>query len=172
MRACLLYEVFGLGWLRQPPAPNKTSIRMSEKDRSDLHIAVVGMSARFAGARDPDEFWRNVRDGVECITDFSDEQLRERGVPESLLRDPNYVKRAPVLDDMEHFDAGFFGSTPREGSIMDPQHRHFLECAWEALESAGHTPEGFEGPIGVFAGNGMQAYMMYNLISNPELMES
>lgn len=145
---------------------------MSDEDRSDLHIAVVGMSARFAGANTPEEYWRNIRDGVECITDFSDEELRARGVPESLLRDPHYVKRAPVLDRMEYFDAPFFGLNPKEGAIMDPQQRHFLECAWEALEDAGQPPEKFEGPVGVFAGNGMHAYMMYNLISNPELMES
>ena len=145
---------------------------MSDEDRSDLHIAVVGMAARFAGATTPGEFWRNIRDGVESITDFTDEELRERGVPDSLLRDPNYVKRAPVLEKMESFDAAFFGFNPKEGAIMDPQHRHFLECAWEALEDAGQPPDRFEGPVGVFAGNGMHAYMMYNLISNPGLMES
>src|SRR5690606_7548444 len=71
----------------------------------------------------------------------------------------------------ECFDAGFFGFSPREAAILDPQHRHFLECAWEALEDAGHMPERFEGRIGVFAGSGMQAYLPFNLLSNPALVE-
>ena len=141
-------------------------------ERSDFHIAIVGMSARFAGADTPSAFWANVRDGVECVTDFDDATLRARGVPESLLTHPNYVRRAPVLNGMSAFDAGFFGFTPKEAAILDPQHRHFLECAWEALESSGHPPGCFDGPVGVYAGNGMHAYMMYNLISNPALMES
>lgn len=139
---------------------------------NEFHVAIVGMSARFAGSRTPDEFWRNVRDGVECVTDLDDATLRANGVPEAALRDPLYVKRAAVLDGMKAFDAGFFGFTPKEAAILDPQHRHFLECAWEAMECAGHPPGSGIGPVGVFAGNGMHAYMMYNLISNPGLMES
>jgi acyl transferase domain-containing protein len=72
---------------------------------------------------------------------------------------------------MECFDAGFFGFSPKEASILDPQHRHFLECAWEALEDAGHLPPDFPGLIGVFAGSGMQAYMTYNLLSNAKLVK-
>ncbi|MCB9531324.1 MAG: amino acid adenylation domain-containing protein [Myxococcales bacterium] len=145
---------------------------MSDADRTDLHIAVVGMSARFAGANDPDSYWRNLRDGVESITDFDDDELRARGVSDAQLADRSYVKRAPVLDDMEGFDAAFFGFNPKEGAIMDPQHRHFLECAWEALESAGHPPDAIDGRVGVFAGNGMHAYMMFNLVTNRRLMDS
>ena len=75
------------------------------------------------------------------------------------LADPNYVKAGAVLPDMESFDAAFFGFSPREAAIMDPQHRHFLECAWEALENAGHVPERFDGAIGVFGGSGHNAYL-------------
>jgi acyl transferase domain-containing protein len=135
-------------------------------------IAVVGLAGRFPGARTPSELWRNIRDGVESITFFNDDELLAAGVERSLLRDPNYVKAGAVLPDMEMFDAGFFGFSPNDAAIMDPQHRHFLECAWEALESAGHRPESFAGSIGVYAGSGMNGYLMFNLVTNPRLMEN
>ncbi|MFP2964031.1 type I polyketide synthase, partial [Myxococcus sp. 1LA] len=134
-------------------------------------IAVVGMAARLPGARDVDTFWRRVRDGVESVTQFSDAQLLSAGVDPALLQDPNYVKSGMVYEGLEDFDAGFFGFSAREASLLDPQHRHFLEVCWEALEHSGHPPERFKGPIGVFGGSGMNAYMPYNLFTNPQLME-
>jgi acyl transferase domain-containing protein/thioesterase domain-containing protein len=134
-------------------------------------IAVVGMAGRFPGARTTGEYWRNLRDGVEAVTAFSDDELRAAGVDEATLRNPKYVKSGAVLPDVEQFDAAFFGFSPRDAAIMDPQHRHFVEVAWEALEDAGYTAEGFAGPIGVFGGSGMHAYLMYNLLTNPALIE-
>lgn len=133
-------------------------------------IAIVGMAGRFPGAHTLAEFWRNLEGGVESIRMLTDDELRAAGVPESQLADPNYVRAAAVLDDVENWDAPFWGFTPLDASIMDPQHRLFLECAWEALEDAGHAPEQFRGAIGVFAGCGMQAYMAYNLLPNRQLM--
>ncbi len=133
-------------------------------------LAVVGMAGRFPGAPNVRRFWHNVREGVESIRRLTHEELRERGVPPELLDDPAYVRAAAVLEGMDHFDAGFFGFSPRDASILDPQHRHFLEVAWEALEDAGHPPERFPGPIGVFAGSGTNAYFWANLMTNPELV--
>ncbi len=135
-------------------------------------IAIVGMACRFPGANNVDEYWKNLRDGVEAVTFYSDETLRAAGVPESLLRHPHYVKSGTHLDKMEQFDAAFFGFGPRDAAIMDPQHRHFLECAWEALEYAGYDPKRFNGSIGVFGGSGHNAYMPYNLLTNPDLVNS
>ena len=135
-------------------------------------IAIVGMAGRFPGARNIREFWKNLHDGVESIRDFSDAELRAAGATEEELASPEYVKRASVLDDVPLFDASFFGFSPRDASIMDPQHRHFLECAWEALEDAGHPPQGFDGSIGVFAGSGMNTYLIHNLLANRRLLES
>ena len=135
-------------------------------------IAVVGMAGRFPGARDIGQYWHNLRNGIESITRFSDAELIAAGATAEQLQDPNYVKSGAVLPDMEMFDAPFFGFNPREASIMDPQHRHFLECAWEALENAGHTAERFTGAIGVFGGSGHNAYMAYNLLTNPKLVSS
>ncbi|MGQ0715387.1 MAG: SDR family oxidoreductase [Gemmatimonadaceae bacterium] len=139
---------------------------------SDTDIAIVGMAGRFPGARSIEAYWANLRDGIESIRTFTDEELLAAGVSREELQNPQYVKAGTVLDDMEMFDAGFFGFTPRDASIMDPQHRHFLECAWEALENAGHPPAKFDGAIGVFGGSGFNAYMPYNLLPNRELVES
>jgi len=106
-----------------------------------FEIAIVGMSGRFPGAHDLETFWRNVRDGVESIAHFSDPELLAAGVPASALNDPRYVKAWGVLEDAALFDAAFFGFTPRDAEITDPQHRLFLECAWEALEDAGIADE-------------------------------
>ena len=135
-------------------------------------IAIVGMAGRFPGARNTEEFWRNLRDGVEAIRPFSDAELLAAGVSADELAQPEYVKSGVVLEDLDMFDAAFFGFSPKDASIMDPQHRVFLECAWEALEDAGHVPESFAGSIGVYAGSGMNSYMIYNLLTNEALVES
>ncbi|MDF2368247.1 type I polyketide synthase [Sneathiella sp.] len=134
-------------------------------------IAIVGMAGRFPSARSVAQLWNlmaNERIGTRW---FTDEEMLANGVSPKELADPNYVRAANYLSDMECFDAGFFGFSPREASILDPQHRHFLECAWEALEDAGHMPENFDGRVGVFAGSGMQAYLPFNLLTNPDLVE-
>ena len=135
-------------------------------------IAIVGMAGRFPGARNLSAFWKNLRDGIESIRDLTEAELRANGASAEELSDPDYVKRAAILDDVPMFDAGFFGFSPRDASIMDPQHRHFLECAWEAFEDAGHPPRAFEGAIGVFAGSGLNSYLIHNLLANRKLRES
>jgi acyl transferase domain-containing protein/thioesterase domain-containing protein len=135
-------------------------------------IAIVGMAGRFPAARTPGELWNLLAAGREATQWLTDDELRAAGVPEADLADPNYVRAGLVLPDMESFDADFFGFSKRDAAILDPQHRHFLECAWEALEDAGHPPEKFDGAIGVFGGCGMQAYLPYNLLTNPELRKS
>ncbi|RKH14639.1 acyltransferase domain-containing protein [Corallococcus sp. CA053C] len=129
-------------------------------------IAIVGMAGRFPGAPDLDTFWRNLREGVESIHPVPDAELEKLGVDPVLRKDPRHVKASAALEGMELFDAGFFGFTPREAELMDPQHRVFLECAWEALEKAGHTPEGFDGSIGVFAGASTNTYLVFHLVPN------
>ncbi|MFP5206979.1 MAG: type I polyketide synthase [Acidobacteriota bacterium] len=139
---------------------------------SSSAIAVVGMAGRFPGARNVAELWRNLRDGIESIRDLSDAELAANGVTPEELANPDYVKRASILDDVPMFDAAFFGFSPRDASIMDPQHRQFLECAWEALEDAGHPPSRFAGSVGVFAGSGMNTYLIHNLLANRKLLAS
>jgi acyl transferase domain-containing protein len=133
-------------------------------------IAIIGMSGRFPGAPDLDAFWRNLRDGVESITVFSDEELQAAGVSPALLALPHYVKAKAIMDDVELFDAAFFGYTPREAEIMDPQQRLFLECAVAALEHAGYDPQIYQGLIGVYAGVGISSYLLFNLATNDDVL--
>ncbi len=138
----------------------------------DNGIAIVGLSARLPGARNADEFWDNLRNGVESLLPLSTEELETNGVSKQLLKDPNYVPVSGSLSDVEMFDAGYFGFSPKDAAITDPQHRHFLECAVEAFENAGHSTHRFDGSIGVFAGCGMNSYFINNLLTNPEMMRT
>jgi acyl transferase domain-containing protein/thioesterase domain-containing protein/NADP-dependent 3-hydroxy acid dehydrogenase YdfG len=138
----------------------------------DNDIAIVGMALRVPGARSVDQFWQNLCSGQSAIRPLSEEELLAEGVPRETFEDPRYVRVTADLQDMESFDADFFGLSPKEAAIMDPQHRQFLSCAWEALEDAAHPPERFDGTVGVFAGCGMGSYFAFNLLSNPELVRS
>lgn len=129
-------------------------------------IAVIGIAGRFPGAKNLDEFWRNVRDGIEAITYFSDEEAIAAGTDPELLKNPAFVKAHGVLEDMEMFDAGFFDMSPRDARILDPQHRIYLENAWEALENAGYNPETYKGRIGVYAGTSFSTYLLRNILPN------
>lgn len=127
-------------------------------------IAIVGMSLRAPGAPSAEALWKNVCEGVESITHFSKEELAREGVPAAVLEDPHYVRAKGIIDGPELFDAAFFGMSPREAATTDPQHRLFLECAWEALEHAGYTPDGHDLTVGVYAGSGgMSTYFLHNL---------
>jgi acyl transferase domain-containing protein len=128
-------------------------------------LAIVGMTCRFPGASNLEQFWRNLRDGVESISFFTDEELKAEGIGPDVLSNPNYVKAKGLLKDAEWFDAAFFGFNPREAQITDPQHRLFLECAWEVLENAGYVSQTYKGRIGVYAGVGMNTYL-FNLFTN------
>ncbi|MFZ5963200.1 type I polyketide synthase [Thalassococcus sp. BH17M4-6] len=139
---------------------------------SDTDIAIVGMAAHLPGAASIAAYWRNLRDGVSSIRRLSEDELREAGENPGLMRHKNYVPFAAPLDGFEMFDADFFGLSPKEAAIMDPQHRQFLECAWEALENAGHVPDTFDGQVGVFGGCGMGSYFYFNVCSNPDLVDN
>jgi acyl transferase domain-containing protein/acyl carrier protein len=128
----------------------------------NLDIAIIGMSGRFPGAANVDEFWHNLCQGTESITFFSTGELLAGGIDPAFLEDPNYVRAAPVIEDVELFDAGFFGYTPNEAEAMDPQHRVFLECAWECFENAGYDPKEFGGAIGVYGGAAMNTYALFS----------
>jgi phthiocerol/phenolphthiocerol synthesis type-I polyketide synthase E len=130
---------------------------MSEADQFEYEVAVVGMAGRFPGARTVDEFWERLCEGAELISVFSD---------------GDSVKAEAVLDDVELFDASFFGFTPREAETLDPQHRIFLEEAWAALENAGYNSESYHGRIGVFAGESLNTYFLHNLYPNRKLLDS
>jgi len=139
---------------------------------SELAVAVIGMSGRFPGANTIAEFWSDLAAGVESISHFEEDELRRRGVPEELLSNDNYVKAGAFIRDIEMFDPGFFDMTRREAEITDPQHRILLECAHEALENAAYVAGDYAGTIGVYAGVGMNTYLLTNLMPNRQLLEN
>jgi len=133
-------------------------------------IAIIGMTGRFPGANSVEEFWNNLVSGVESITFFDREQL-DSYERETASRAENYVAARPILKDTDKFDAAFFGVYPKEAAHMDPQHRVFLECAWEVLERAGYDPAHTTQSVGVFAGCSMNTYFMRNLATGREFLE-
>jgi polyketide synthase PksJ len=126
-------------------------------------VAVIGMAGRFPGAADIDAFWKNLVEGKESIQFFTKEELAEAGIPESLRNRPDYVPAHGYLEGVRLFDAEFFGYTPREAALIDPQQRMFLEECWHALENAGRDPDRYKGDIGVYGGCGMSLYLLRNL---------
>ncbi|WP_454561571.1 type I polyketide synthase [Mycobacterium haemophilum] len=131
----------------------------------DNAIAVVGMAGKFPGANDVSAFWTNLRRGKESIVTLSEQELRDNGVSDKTLADPAYVRRAPLLDGIDEFDADFFGLPPLAAQVLDPQHRLFLQCAWHALEDAGCDPAQFDGSIGVYGTSSPSGYLLHNLLS-------
>lgn len=153
---------------------------MSEHDHDDFGlVAIVGMALRVPGATNLEQFWDKLKHGVESTTFFSDAELRAVGVSEAELADPDYVKACGKLEGAALFDAAFFDLTPREAEILDPQHRQLLECGWEALEHAGYAPGSAamqtvqeSGRIGVFAGVGLNGYLIHQLVNRHDLIET
>jgi acyl transferase domain-containing protein/thioesterase domain-containing protein len=144
----------------------------AERATVENEIAIVGMALRVPGASSLSEFWENLCNGVESIRALSEEELLAGGESPERLRHPRYVRAAAELPAMEMFDAEFFGLSPKEAAIMDPQHRHFLECAWEAIEDSGRIPTRELGPVGVFAGCGMGSYFYHHVCSHRDLVDS
>lgn len=139
---------------------------------SPLDIAVVGMACMVPGANNIDEFWENIKNGVESIHFFSDEELRKAGVREEELKDPNYIKATGYLKDADKFDAEFFNFSPSEAEALDPQRRIFLECGWKALENSGYAPQNYDGEIGVYSGIGYNMYGTNNVFSDLDDIEN
>ncbi len=134
-----------------------------EADATDA-IAVIGLAGRFPGAPDVERLWVNIANGVESLQSFTRDELQVAGVESALLDDPAFVPVCSLLDDVDLFDAAYFGFTPREAEVTDPQQRVLLECAHEALEVAGYGDAGSERPVGVFVGVGENQYVLQHLL--------
>ncbi|WP_130798709.1 SDR family NAD(P)-dependent oxidoreductase [Streptomyces otsuchiensis] len=132
-------------------------------ERYESAVALVGMSGHFPGAPDVASLWRGVLAGTGGLREITAEELAAAGVPPERAADPHYVAIGAPVDGVADFDAGVFGFSPREAETMDPQHRHFLECCWEALESAGYPPVGPSRATAVFGGAAFPDYLMDNV---------
>jgi acyl transferase domain-containing protein len=150
------------------PAPDTAPGTAADSVKPD-DIAIIGMAGRFPGADDVQAFWRNLVDGIESITVFPPEELRAQGVSEELLAHPGYIPSRPVLRSVGDFDAEFFGYTPWEAALTDPQQRLFLECVWECLEDGGYAPRSTKAPVGVFAGANISTYLL-RLAATPQAL--
>lgn len=113
-------------------------------------VAVIGMSCRFPDAKNTEEFWNNLINGKESVSFFTDKELYDSGIDQSLVDDPSYVKAFCILNNIDLFDASFFNYSNEEAELIDPQHRIFLECAYETFEDAGYIPQTYDGKIGVY----------------------
>lgn len=138
----------------------------SKKSAFPSDVAIIGMAARLPGAKSIGEFWENLRAGRESITFFTDEEVLRSGVSPTMLNNDHFVRAGGILDDIELFDASFFSYSPAEAMLMDPQHRLFLECAYEAFEHAGYDPFRYKRPVGVYAGSSFSTYFLLNLLPN------
>jgi acyl transferase domain-containing protein len=144
---------------------------MDINEDQDLNsIAIIGMSVRFPGANSVTEFWDNLCAGVESIANLSISELNAEGIDSTIYKNSAFVSRAGVIENLELFDAAFFGCTPKEAELMDPQNKILLECAYEAMENAGYTAEAKDGRIGVYVGVGSSDYYINNLLSHPDLL--
>lgn len=139
---------------------------LRQKKTGNQDIAIIGMSCRFPGASNIEEFWHNLCNGVESISFFSDQDILDSGVDAELVDNPNYVKASPTLDNIEDFDAEFWGYSPKEAQLLDPQQRLFLECAWESLEDAGYDPFNYQGDIGLYGGAATNTYLLNHIYPN------
>jgi acyl transferase domain-containing protein len=135
-------------------------------------VALVGLACRVPGARNAEQFWANLAAGTESTRFYTREEQLKMGVAAALVDDPAFVPAAAGLDDIEYFDAEFFGMTSREADIADPQHRLFLELGHTALEDAGCDPARYPGAIGCYAGTGTNDYLWRNVRRNPRVAEA
>ncbi len=138
--------------------------------RTGREIAIIGLAGRFPQAKNVEQFWQNICAGIESIEFFTPEEMIAFGVSPDIARLPAYVPAVSRLAGADLFDADFFGYTPREAELMDPQQRVFLECAWEALENAGYVPDTYTGSIGVYAGSSINTYFLFNVVPNQEII--
>ncbi|GAC1539614.1 MAG: hypothetical protein NVS2B17_15040 [Candidatus Velthaea sp.] len=133
-------------------------------------IAIVGIAGRFPGAADVRQFWDNLDRGVESIRHFAADEMED--VFDAAVRArPEYVRSRAILDEVDLFDAGFFGIHRRDAELIDPQQRIFLECAWQALEDAGYDPATYPGAIGVYAGCSINSYVLRNVLGDRDAVE-
>ena len=133
-------------------------------------VAIIAMAGRFPGAPDVETFWDNLCEGRESIRFFAPDEL-DPAVPAAERDDPGYVFARGIVDGAAEFDAPFFGMSPREAELTDPQQRLFMELCWECMERAGYVPDGQDVPVGVFGGMHNATYYQKHISGRPDLIE-
>jgi acyl transferase domain-containing protein/acyl carrier protein len=149
----------------RPSQPENSQPQNNQPKNKHTHadIAIIAMNGRFPGADSMAQFWKNICNGVESVTHFSDHQLRDARVSQALIDNPRYVKSRPVIEGIDQFDASFFGYSDEQARLIDPQQRLFLECSWELMEMAGYDCQSYDGLIGVYSGSMISTYLLHML---------
>ena len=173
-----LTEFFTCGTIRQladrlaaTPATAPAPATSSSQSCSSA-MAIIGLALRVPGAGTPEEFWHNLRAGVESLEFFSEEELLDQGATVHELSDPHYVRCAGLVDEVQCFDAEYFGLTPVEAALTAPEQRLLLECAHDALERAGYGARWRDERVGVFTGSGLSTYLLDHLAATSRTLES
>lgn len=129
-------------------------------------IAITGLSCRFPGARSVSAYRDMLSHGKSAFRHLSLDEIIAAGVPSSIVADPQYVKVGAPLERIDEFDIELFRLAPDEAAMMDPQHYHFMECTYEALQTACCPPEKKEWRVGVFAGADLSYFALRRLPDN------
>ncbi|HVY25573.1 MAG TPA: amino acid adenylation domain-containing protein [Polyangiaceae bacterium] len=162
--------VAGLAAYLQRPTSAALAPAAQRRGAGSRGVAIIGMAGRFPGANDVEQLWQNLCQNLDSIAHFAPGEL-DPSVPASVSSDPQYVPARGVLENVDQFDASFFGITPKEAVLMDPQQRVLFEVTWHALESAGYVPEKLTGAVGVFAGKYNDSYYAQNVVTRPDLIQ-
>jgi acyl transferase domain-containing protein len=144
---------------------------MNAATNQDLDgIAIIGMVGKFPGADNIEQLWQNLCGGVESI-EFFDEGKLDPSIDRQLSQNPDYVRARGIMAEAESLDAAFFGISPLEAEVIDPQARIFLELVFSALEHAGYSPDKFDGSIGLYGGCSQNTYYTNHLHGRQEIVD-
>ncbi|WP_186002078.1 type I polyketide synthase [Corallococcus sp. Z5C101001] len=159
-------ELTADGAVSSESAPRPVKARREATDGAEP-IAVVGMSCRLpGGVRSPEDYWRLLADGVNAVREVPASRwaLDDWYDADPEVPGKTYSRHGGFLDEVDAFDASFFGISGAEARSMDPQQRMLLELSWEALENAGMAVERLKGsPTGVFLGICLSDYALLEL---------
>ncbi len=144
---------------------------MNTETNQDLDgIAIIGMVGKFPGADNVEQLWQNLCEGVESIEFFGADQV-DPSINPQLSQNPDYVRARGIMADADSLDAAFFGISPLEAEVIDPQARVFLELVFSALEHAGYSPDKFDGSIGLYGGCSQNTYYTNHLLGRRDVLD-
>ncbi|MTW01740.1 type I polyketide synthase, partial [Pseudoduganella ginsengisoli] len=156
----------GQGAAVQAAAPAKV------RQAAEHDIAVVAVNGSFPKAADVAGFWQNIVNGAECFDTLDLDSCELNGVPSAFLQHKDYVPTSGHVQDIDKFDPAFWNLSVNDAKMIDPQIRKFLECAWQALELAGHINDRRSLAIGVYAGMSDSKYSESRIHRNAGLADS
>ncbi|OJG92867.1 hypothetical protein RV15_GL002812 [Enterococcus silesiacus] len=144
---------------------NRKSFFSQKKFPQSSDIAIIGLSVNVPGSETIIDFWKNLVEEKESLHFYTNDELRELGIDETLINNPDYVKSKGRINNLDTFDSEFFDYSPSEVQKMSPQLRILYKGAWEAFEDAGHIPQHKTSKTGIFIG-GSDDFEWYKTLVN------